>query len=67
MESESRSVVSDLLWTNGILQVRKLEWVGFPSPEDLPKPGIESRSPTLQADSLPAELQGKPSKYEKNT
>ena len=32
----------------------------FPSPEDLPNPGIEPRSPTLQADSLPAEPQGKP-------
>ena len=27
---------------------------------DLPNPGIEPRSPALQADSLPAELQGKP-------
>ena len=27
----------------------------FPSPGDLPNPGIEPRSPTLQADSLPAE------------
>ena len=26
----------------------------FPSPGDLPNPGIEPRSPTLQADSLPA-------------
>ena len=32
----------------------------FPSPGDLPDPGIEPRSPALQADSLPAELQGKP-------
>ena len=31
----------------------------FPSPEDLPNPGMESRSPSLQADSLPAEPQGK--------
>ena len=30
-----------------------------PSPEDLPDPGIESRSPALQADSLATELQGK--------
>ena len=30
------------------------------SPGDLPKPGIEPRSPTLQVDSLPAEPQGKP-------
>ena len=32
----------------------------FLSPGDLPNSGIEFRSPTLQADSLPAELQGKP-------
>ena len=31
----------------------------FPSPEDLPNPGIKPRSPVLQADSLPAEAQGK--------
>ena len=36
-------------------------WSGqpFPSPGDFPNPGIESRSPALQADSLPAEPQGK--------
>ena len=36
-------------------------WSGqpFPSPGDLPDPGIKSRSPTLQMDSLPAEPQGK--------
>ena len=39
---------------HGILQVRILEWVAFPSPGDLPNPGIEPRSPALQADSLPA-------------
>ena len=32
----------------------------FPSPGDLPNPGIEHRSSTLQADSLPAEPPGKP-------
>ena len=32
----------------------------FPSPGDLPNPGIKPRSPALQADSLPAEPQGKP-------
>ena len=32
----------------------------FPSPGDLPNPGIEPRSPTLQVDSLPADLPGKP-------
>ena len=44
---------------HGILQARILEWARillFPSPGDLPNPGIEHRSPTLQADSLP----GKP-------
>ena len=37
-------------------------WSGqpFPSPGDLPDAGIEPRSPVLQADSLPAEPQGKP-------
>ena len=39
-------------------------WSGelFPSPGDLPNPGIKPRSPTLQADSLPAEPQRKPIK-----
>ena len=32
----------------------------FPSPGDLPDPGIELGSPVLQVDSLPAELPGKP-------
>ena len=31
----------------------------FPSPEDLPDPGIESRSPASQADALPSEPLGK--------
>ena len=44
---------------HGILQARILEWVSTP-PRDLPKPGIESRSPTLQADSLPSEPPWKP-------
>ena len=36
----------------------------FPSPGDLPNPGIKPRSPTWQADSLPAEPQGKPHQKE---
>ena len=32
----------------------------FPSPGDLPNPGVELRSPSLQVDSLPAEPHGKP-------
>ena len=41
---------------------RQEYWSGlpFPSPGDLPKPGIESGSPALQADSLPNEPPGKP-------
>ena len=31
----------------------------FPSPGDLPDPGLEPRSPALQADSLPSEPPGK--------
>ena len=31
-----------------------------PHPGDLPNPGMEPRSPALQADSLPAEPKGKP-------
>ena len=41
---------------------RQEYWSGwpFPSPEDLPNPGIEPGSPTLQADALPSEPPGKP-------
>ena len=37
-------------------------WSGlpFPSPGDLPDPGIEPRSPALQANALPSEPPGKP-------
>ena len=33
-----------------------LSGVPFPSPGDLPDPGVELRSPALQEDSLPSEL-----------
>ena len=41
---------------------RQEYWSGlpFPSPGDLPSPGIKPRSPSLQADALPSELPGKP-------
>ena len=64
--SESHSLMSDswrphgLYIVYGILQARILERVAFPFCGDLPNPGIEPRSPALQADSLPAEPQGKP-------
>ena len=39
---------------------RQEYWSGlpFPSPEELPNPGIEPWSPASQANSLPFELQG---------
>ena len=41
---------------------RQEYWSGlpFPSPGDLPDPGVEPGSPTLQADSLPSEPPEKP-------
>ena len=45
---------------HGIFQARILEWVAISSPGDLPNPGIEPRSPSLQADTLPSEPPGKP-------
>ena len=47
---------------HGILQARILECIchSFPSLGNLPDPGIEPRSPAVQADSLPYELPGKP-------
>ena len=40
---------------------RQEYWSGlpFPFPGDLPDPGIEPRSPALQADALPSETPGK--------
>ena len=41
---------------------RQEYWSGLPFPSlgDLPDPGIKLASPALQANSLPAELPGKP-------
>ena len=41
---------------------RQEYWSGlpFPSPGDLPEPGIEPESPALEADALPSELRRKP-------
>ena len=71
MISDSRSVVSGLFATPWIVAYqappsmgfsRQEYWSGlpFPSPGDLPDPGIEPRSPTLQADTLTSEPPGKP-------
>ena len=63
-ESESHSVVSNSLPPHGLYspwnspgQNTGVDF--FPSPGNLPNPGIEPRSPALQADSLPAEPPGK--------
>ena len=45
---------------HGILQARILEWTAIPFSRSFSNPGIEPRSPTLQADSLPSESPGKP-------
>ena len=44
---------------------RQEYWRGlpFPSPGDLPDPGIEPGCPTLQADALPSEPSGNPMTY----
>ena len=45
---------------------RQEYWSGlpFPSPGELPDPGIETRSPTLQADALPTELHAGGGKFQ---
>ena len=45
---------------HGLLPARILEWGPFPSPGNLPNPGVEPRSLTLQVDFLPAKPPGKP-------
>ena len=68
--SESSSVMSNSLQPHGlyslwILQAGILEWVAFPFSRGSSQPRIEPRSPALQADSLPAEPLGKPSKCQR--
>ena len=67
-ESVSSSVVSDSA-THGLRQAplsmelfRQGYWIRLqiPSPGDLSNPGIEPRSPSLQAYSSPSEPPGKP-------
>ena len=53
-------------WTIQSMEFSRPEyWNVYPFPTlgDLPNPGVETRSPTSQADSLPAEPQGKPKRY----
>ena len=66
--TQSRPTLCDPMdcTVHGILQARILEWVAVPFSSldplslDLPNPGMEPRSPTLQVYSLPAEPPGKP-------
>ena len=70
VKSESRTVMSDsaILWTVtgpaplsiGFSRPEYWSRLIFPSPRDPPHPGIEPRSPALQADALPSEPPGKP-------
>ena len=58
----------DLHWTVALQAPLSMEffrqeyWSGlpFPYPGDLPNPGTEPESPTLQADALPSESPGNP-------
>ena len=64
----SRVLLFVTQWTVTYQAPRSMEfsrqeyWSGlpFPSPGDLPNPGIEPRSPALQTDTLPSEPLGKP-------
>ena len=57
---KNRSVVSDSLRPHGFSRQEYWSGLPFPSPGDLPDPGIEPRFPTLRADALPSEPPGKP-------
>ena len=45
---------------HGILQARILQWAAMPSSKGSSQPRNRTRSPALQADSLPSEPPGKP-------
>ena len=68
VKSLSRVRLFAILWTvahqtpQSMGSSRQEYWSGlpFPSPGDLPDPGIKPGSPTFQADSLTSEPPGKP-------
>ena len=71
VENVSHSGMSQLFTTPGTVACqspssmgfsRQEYWRGvpFPSPGDLPDPGIKPRSPKVQANALPSEPPGKP-------
>ena len=55
----SPSICHDMMGPDAMVLEYWGGWL-FPSPRDLSNPGIKPRSPTFQADSLPAELSGNP-------
>ena len=67
VKSLSRVLLFGTPWTVAYQATQSMEfssqeyWSGlpFPSPGDLPNPGIEPGSPALQADALPSEPPGK--------
>ena len=74
IESESHSVMSDSLWPSRTVACqaplpielsRQEYWSGlpFPSPGDLPDPGIKPGSSALQTDSILSEPPGKPKSF----
>ena len=54
------TVACQVPWSMGFSRQEYWSELPCPPPGDLPDPGIEPRSPTLQVDSLPAETPGKP-------
>ena len=52
---------------HGILRQKHWSEQSFPSPGDLPNPGIKARPPSLQADSLLSKPPGNPSRCPQNT
>ena len=47
----------------GLFSLEYWSVLSFPSPGDLPDPGIEPGSSALQTEALPSEPQGSPQKY----
>ena len=57
---EPMNIALQALLSMGFSRQEYWNVLSFPSPGHLPNPGIEPRSPTLQADSLPIEPLWKP-------
>ena len=57
-----RTVVYQALPSMGFSRQKYWSGLPFPSPGDLPDPGIKPRSPAFPADALTSEPSGKPNK-----